>query len=248
MDKIEVFMLKNGEDKGLAYTGGYIYSVEKHVAESFEKEGIAKEIRYQSLSSHQENVSTTIDEMKKKIESIEADDRLTPDAKFFDIQAVIQQYEGKVNEIQDKYSRDLQILQDAAARKASEIALEDDFNPDKVRQKAGIIRAEVEMSLSLIEAAELLQNELRIIDKGTARELLSQFTDIKKSLEEKGESAHISDRLIRRAVRNVYNDLKKASEDSNQVAASAEYRMLSAIKEHRGDITGPLKAFKRRKR
>ncbi|MFC7785649.1 hypothetical protein ACFQWC_14235 [Rossellomorea sp. GCM10028870] len=248
MERVEVFMLKNGEDKGSAYTGGYIYSVDKHVAESFEKEGIGREIRYQSLQSHKDNVNKSIEEMKEKIAGIEANDRLTPDAKFFDTQEVIQQYEEKINELQDRYSYDLQVLQDAAARRASEITMENDFDSDKVRQKAGIIRSEVEMAMSLNVAANAIQNEAKIIDKGTARELLSQFTEIKKTLEEKGKSAHLSDRLIRMTVRNVYDDLKKASEDSEQSAASAEYRMLSAIKEHRKDITGPLQVFKRRRR
>lgn len=248
MEQVEVYMLKNGDDKGNVYSGGYIYSVDEYVAEKFEKEGIAKGIRYQSLKSHKDNVNKAVEEIQEEIARIEGNGRLSADAKFADTQEVIQKYEEKINGIQAQYSHDVQVLQDAAARKASEISMENDFDSDKVRQKAGMLRADVEMATNLLAAAEILQGEASLIDKGTARELLSHFTEIKKTLEEKGKAGHIENRLIRMTVRNVYDDLKKAGEDPSQVAASAEYNMLKTIKEYRNDITGPFKMFKRRRR
>jgi predicted nucleic acid-binding Zn-ribbon protein len=246
MEQVEVYMLKNDSTGGLRYSAGYIYSMDKHVAERLKRDGIAKEINYQSLNAHRSSVSKTVEELQQEIEKIENNKRLTDDAKREDTQRVIQTYEEKVNELQAKYNKDLETLKDAAKKNASTFETEENFDADKVRQHAGMIRSEVEMAVSLTRSAEAIQEQLTFMDKGTARELLAQFTDIKRSMEEKGTAANISAPLINKTVRNVYDGLKKAAEDSTQVSASAEYNLLRAVQDYRGDITGPFHTFKRR--
>lgn len=244
MNYIDVYMTESDSTRGQLYSAGYIYHVEDHIAKQFEEEGKGRVINYSSLNAHRENVTVLAAQLENEIESIKANKRLSEEGRQEDITTLLKEYKDEIARVQEKYNSDLQTLQNASKKAASSFKLDDTFNPDQVRYQAGIIRAEIEMSSSLTYAANAIQSKLDIIDKATARELLSHFTEIKKSLEEKG--ANISDTLRRTTIRNVYEDLKKVAEDESQANANTEYRVFEAIKQYRGDITEPYKALIRK--
>ncbi|MGG4467225.1 hypothetical protein ABER68_04200 [Paenibacillus alvei] len=243
MNHIDIFMLESVADRGTRKSADYIYSEEKHVANELISQGKAKEINYQSLNSHKESVENLIKEYEQKISSIKQNYRLTPVAKSEEIAIVKQETEVKVTEHQNNYDKDLRILKQAAKNTAGTIELDDSYNADKVRQTVGIVKTEVSMASSFTQAIEAIDEQVKNIDRDSARELLSQFSEIKTLLEEKGETMQARDDVSRkttvnRAIRQVYELIKQTSTNERQKNAFVEYRMLEAVEKYRGNIRG----------
>jgi hypothetical protein len=248
MNLVDVYMIQDDTSRGLRYSSGYIYSVEEHVAEEYKQQGKAHVVNYQSLKAHEETVKKLSRELEDEIAGIQSNKRLSEEAKQEDIQALLTQYDVKANAIQARFNEDITTLQASAKSTATNLHVEPDFNSDQARLQAGIIQAEVEMAMSLIQAADAIQSKLDVIDKGTARELLSRFPEIKRSLEERGEKAGIRSDIKDRTIRNVYDDLRKVVQTEGQTSASLDYKVLDAIKKYRGDITDPYKTTVRKYR
>jgi len=237
----DVFMLANDTDRGTRKLAGYIYSVEKHIANELVGAGKAKEINYQSLNSHKQEVTKLSKELEEKIAAINENRRLSPEAKLEDIALVKKEIEAKVAQIQEDYNKDLQTLKQSAKQNAKTIELDEGYDANKVRQTVGIVKTEVSMANSFTKAIEAINEQLEFIDRDSARELLSQFSEIKATLEEKGATMQARDDNSRRttvttAVRRVYESIKQAAANERQVNASIEYRMLEAIEQYHGNI------------
>ncbi len=247
MEYQQIYITQDENVGGLRYTAGNIYLVEKHIADQLIGEGKARVAEYVSLNSHKQEVNKAISELEEEVQRISKNQRLAPEAKKDDILQLVKEYDERINSIQDQYMKDIDTLYRAAQEKAITINIDDKFNADKARQEAGIIRSEIEMIPSLLVAAETIQSKLEFIDRGTARELLSQFIDVKRALEEKGKNGQISDSLVRITIQNIYNGLKKVADDPVQVKATEEAAMIKAIKKYEGDITKPYRTLVNKK-
>lgn len=241
MEYKDIFMIENVSDRGTRKTAGYIYSVESHIASELISEGKAKEINYQSLNSHKQSVENLTKELEQKITEINENHRLTPEAKAEDISLLKKEFAAKAADYQNRYDQDLQTLKQSAKQHAKTIELDEGYDANKVRQTVGIVKTEVSMANSFTKAIEAINEQLEFIDRDSARELLSQFSEIKATLEEKGATMQARDDNSRRttvttAVRRVYESIKQAAANERQVNASVEYRMLEAIEQYHGNI------------
>lgn len=251
MNYADIYMLESVIDRGTRKSADYIYSVEKHVADELISQGKAREVNYQSLNAHKEGVEKLIKEYEQKISSINQNYRLTPVAKSEEIAIVKQETEAKVAEHQNNYDKDLKILKQAAKKTAGTIELDDSYNTDKVRQTVGIVKTDVSMASSFTQAIESINEQVKNIDRDSARELLSQFSEIKMLLEEKGETMQSRDDVSRkttvnRAIRQAYELIKQTSTNELQKNASVEFRMLEAVEKYHGNIRGEFDRINRK--
>ncbi|KAB2332933.1 hypothetical protein [Bacillus mesophilum] len=240
----DIYMLESVSDRGTRKSTGLIYSEETHVADELISEGKAKEINYPSLKSHEESVVTAVSEFEVRVTAINDNYRLSPEGKAEKITLLKEELKEKVNGFQEKFSHDLNVLKQAAKKTATSIDLDNSYNADKVRQTVGIVKTEISMASSFTQAIESINEQLTNIERDSALELLSQFSEIKSMLESKGEKMQArSDSArtvtINGAIRSTYEAIKEAASNENQRNANVEYKMLEAIEQYRGDIRGP---------
>ncbi|MCM3032833.1 hypothetical protein [Niallia sp. MER 6] len=251
MNYTEIYMVESVIDRGTRKSADYIYSVEKHVADELISQGKAREVNYQSLNAHKEGVDKLLKEFEQKITSIKENYRLTPEGKLEEIAALKQATEVKVEEYQNKYEQDLKTLKQAAKRTAGTIELTNNYDADKVRQTVGIIKTEVSMASSFTQAIKAIDEHVMNIDQDSARELLSQFSEIKTMLELKGKKMQARDDISRQAtvnsvIRRAYESIKQVSTNESQRNASVEFRMLEAVEKYSGNIRGDFDRIARK--
>jgi hypothetical protein len=251
MNYVEVYMLESVTDRGTRKEAGYIYSVEQHIADQLVSDGKALLVDFKSLKAHEVAVEKLAEEFEKSVAKINANYRLSPEGKAEEIAVLKEELEKKVDEYQQRFNEDLRRLKEIAKEKSLSFDSDGKVDADKVRQTVGIIKADVEMASSFTEAIELLQSQIKFIDRDSARELLSQFTEIKAILEKKGETMNSRSDEARRyavssAIRKLYDDLKKVAVSAKQEKALVEYKMLEAIEMYRSDIKEPARRVLRK--
>ncbi|KMJ59396.1 hypothetical protein AB685_00450 [Bacillus sp. LL01] len=235
MKQVEVYMIQNGNHGGANHTAGYIYPVDEHVAAEFEKEGIAKKVNYKSLSAHESKVEALTDEYSEKASAIDADYRLTPEAKAEDKRALKEEYAQKIADVNEKYRQDIAALKNGALARATEVGSSaEKVDYEAIKRKVGVMKSEVDMAYSFTGAVEYLQMHAKAMDQATATELLASFTEIKAMLHAKANG--ISESIAKTSIRNTYDDIKKAATYEAQAGANVEYRMLDAIEKYKGTL------------
>lgn len=237
MNNVDIYMIESVSDGMGRKEAGYIYSVEEHIAEDMVKEGTAKVVNYPSLKAYEEAVEHITEQYKKKSEEIENNLRLTDEAKAEDKEKLLEESKQKVAEIEADYRQELDNLLGESIKKASEVEPKLGYDKDVVQVKVGHIRADVAMSSSFTEALEILKKEVLVMDKNVATELLAQFAEVKRELDELGQNIPSADRS--RYIRGVYTDLKQKARDEKQAGALLDVDILNALKKS-GNITYPF--------
>ncbi|MGD6775231.1 hypothetical protein [Sutcliffiella horikoshii] len=234
MKQVEVYMIKSGNHGGVNHAAGFIYPVEEHIAAEYEKDGTAKKVNFTSLSAHDSKVEALTDEYAEKASVIEGDYRLTEEAKAEDKRALKEEYAQKIAEINEKYRQDIATLKNGALAKATELGTAEKVDYDAIKRKIGVLKSEVDMAYSFTGAIEYLQMHAKAMDQATATELLASFTELIAMLQSKATG--INEAVAKTAIRNTYDDIKKAATSESQTAANVEYRMLEAIEQYRGSL------------
>ncbi|MCA1319793.1 hypothetical protein LC085_07685 [Bacillus tianshenii] len=243
MKQIEVFMLKDDGTMGINRNAGYLYPVEEHIATQYEKDGVAKRVNFASLKAHNDKVEELTDEYSQKASAIDADYRLTPEAKAEDKRALKGEYAQKIAGINDKYRQDIAALKNGALAKATEVGSNaEKVDYEAIKRKVGVMKSEVDMAHSFTGAVEYLQMHAKAMDQATAVELLASFTELKAMLQAK--AGGINEGVVKHSIRNTYDNIKKAATSDSQTAANVEYRMLDAIEQYRGSLGYRFKRLK----
>jgi hypothetical protein len=238
MKYVDVYMINSVSDGRGRKDMGLIYTVEEHYAKDLEKNGNAKIVDYKPLNKYADEVEKLAEEYKKKRTEILNDKRLTDEAKKDDIKELLEEYKQKVDLAQAGYIKELERMLAAEKQKLSDIKLKEGYN-EKARLQAGIVKSEVSMAPNFTTAIETLQDDTVVFDRDVAKELLAQFYDIKKTLEEKGSNIEPVLRSI--TISRTYESLKEKAKDEQQAKASLEYKILSAVNKYRSDITSPFR-------
>lgn len=228
MKNVDIYMIESVSDGMGRKEAGYIYSVPEHIADELVKAGTAKVVNYPSLKAYEEAVEDITEQYKNKKEEIANNPRLTEEARAEDIEKLLEESKRKVAEIEDNYRQELDKLLAEAIKKAGEVEPKLDYDKDVVLVKVGHIRADIAMSSSFIEALGILQKALLVMEKNVATELLAQFVEVKRELDDLGQNIDSVHRS--RYIREVYDNLKQKARDEKQAGALLEVEILNTLK------------------
>lgn len=234
---VEVFMVNN-DTSGLGVKqAGNIYTVKQYEADSLAGNGNAVVVDVAPLKLTQGKMDDLTKQLQDAADKIKNNDRLSDIGKREELQLLVGQYEQAAESLQNQYANELEVLKQAEFSKTQLFNATSKIDPHEARTQAGLLKAAVSVAPTLEASIDAITSKLPALDIAVARELLSQFSDIKRDIEAKktGTSVQASAGASRK-IRELYSALEKATTTPEQAQASAKHKMLEAMSMQRGDI------------
>ncbi|PEB48015.1 hypothetical protein CON65_09490 [Bacillus pseudomycoides] len=230
----DVYVLESGQIEGSYREQGKIYAFTEKKAGELIREGKAKD-PYNFKLKHLIDQSTKyLSDFEKEKQAIKTSDRLTDVAKKEDTQALVEKYNLSFDVIQSIYKEELSTRLDEAKKEAGVASLktETKYDPHKVEQEAGIITSHIVMTPNIKEVISYIEEKITYMDVEVAREVLSNFVNIKAHL----DTLHNGDPLQSMRIRKLYDDLTRAATGQAQIDVNSDVGLWSALNDHRDDI------------
>ncbi|QUG41318.1 hypothetical protein KD050_18895 [Psychrobacillus sp. INOP01] len=238
LQPVEVFMTADENDGGLGRYEGNIYTMPRHAAEKFAAKGSAAIVDIAPVKTYRAKVDALGNQLQAAVDEIKGNKRLSNDGKREDIAALVSQYESAAAGIQEDYEREIASLKASEFEKANKFSeFDSKLNPYEIRTQAGLLTASLSMSPSFNESVDAIKSKIDTMDSAVARELLAQFTDIKRDLDGKKKGKDLIARNKEtQAIRGLYEALERASLSPAQAKSRNKHKMIEAIEMQKGDI------------
>lgn len=244
LELVEVFMIDEDSYGGSPKYKGNIYQIEKFKAEDFEKNGTGIIIDVPEINVFQKRIDSLAQKLQDEVDKVNHNARLSPQGKREDVTELLNKYQVEADEIQEAYKQKLAFLKRYELENLQKAPTGAKLSLDEARTQAGIFRSELSMIDDYDESVGFINTRIGALDVNVNRELLAQFSEIKKELEEKGESretysstANAYAQIVRKQqIQELYGKLKEATYGPGQAKSANKYDMLSAIEKQRGDI------------
>ena len=242
MEFVDVFMIQHDGTGGVRKDAGYVYTVRKFEADSLAQKGAATLVDVAPLKLTKGKMDGLTKQLQEASEKIKNNDLLSDIGKRHELQTLVSQYEDAAETLQNQYANELDILKQAEFKKTQEFKSSSKIDPQEARTQAGLVKAAASVAPTLKQSIEVITSKIPTLDIAVARELLSQFSDIKRDIEAKKTGSSVQEMAANsRLIRELYTALETASTTPDQANASTKYKMLEAIALQRGDIRTDFK-------
>lgn len=231
---VDVFMVDRSTKGNNRREAGHIYTVQQYEADSLVESGSAMLVDVAPLKLTQGKMDNLTKELKEAAEKIKNNERLSDIGRREELQLLVGQYEATADSLQAQYDNELEILKQVESTKAQQFKSNSNIDPYEARTQAGLLKAAVSVAPTVEASIEAIKSKLPSLDIAVARELLAQFSDIKRDIEAKktGTSVQAS-ATASRLIRELYAELETATTTPEQAQASAKYKMLEALARER---------------
>ena len=234
---VEVFMVNNDNSGTGVKQAGHIYTVRQYEADAMAGKGTATTINVAPLKLTQGKMDNLTKQLQDAADKIKNNDRLSDIGKREELQLLVGQYEATADSLQAQYENDVEVLKQAELSRAQLFSGTSKIDPHEVRTQAGLLKAASSVAPNVEQSVQTIISKLPSLDIAVARELLSQFSDIKRDIEAKKTGTSVqANANSSRLIRELYAALETASTTPEQTKANTKYKMLDAISRERGDI------------
>lgn len=234
---VEVFMVNHDSAGGSRKEPGHVYTVRQFEADSMAQKGSAIVVDVAPLKVTQGKMDNLTKQLQEAADNIKNNDRLSDIGKREELQLLVGQYEEAAEALQNQYANELDALKQAEFSRTQQFKATSKIDAHEARTQAGLLKAAVSVAPTLDHAIQAINSKLPALDIAVARELLSQFSDIKRDLDAKKTGSSVQANAANsRMIRELYEALEKASTTPEQANASTKHKMLEAIARERGDI------------
>lgn len=242
MQYVDVFMVNDDTNGPGIKQAGHVYTVRQYEAESMATKGTAVAVDIAPLKLTREKMDNLTKQLQEAANKVKNNDRLSDIGRREEIQQLVGQYEAAAESLQEQYVNELEALKQAELSKSQFFNGTSKIDPYEARTQAGLLKSAVSVAPTVEASIEAIKSKLPSLDIAVARELLAQFSDIKRDIEaKKTGTGVVANATSSRLIRELYTELEKATTTPEQAQASAKHKMLEALARERGDIRTTFK-------